>query len=759
MIGPGMMPGGMPGMDPSMMPGAMPGAMPGMPPGIGPGVGLPPMEATPHMAPAPEPIPLTQPVAPPANEEITKSDLEGWRGGLRVKLDRRMKDGATLRDVLSLHLAETLALELKNHEQRIQKLKVWNNQYKGKKQKKSFPHPNAANVAIPLTRSNADTIHVRLDDSVWNKRKIFLLKSRDPEKVNEVRDYEDALEWVCKNMIHLKDRMRPSQQESVKFGTGCGKIVFEKKVRPVMRYATPEEESDKSIKKYSLAGTSRKAVKIVETTYEGPGVYPIAREDFLISSEATEIQDAYLVGFRTPYQRRHQIRAKVKQGLYDKAAVDRLLGDEANATDSEPVSGTADDFDETKKARAESKSIELQKTSYEKPFEIWELWLRYDVDDDGEEDDIVLTFHRGSGEILSGIYNPLFYGFRPFYATRFYPTEHSFDGEGVCEILAPVQEIIDTLLNQAIDAQTIANAPPIILKRDSLMERFKYLAPGKTYFTDENPNEVMFVPQLSGALPDNMNLINFLISMGDRSIGITPSIQGISTSERPVAKETYALLEEANKKFLYGQRQHQNDMTKVGRQLLEVMAQYMPQFTYEATDPATGQKAQKTVYFDAEVIRNYVDVELEASTELMSMETRREVRMAQYQMYSDYMTKAQSIVQAFTSPEVPSEAKKTFIEANRIGVEIMKRISRDFDERDPDNLVYDPFKVVDINKCLMQSADIIAQQQSQQGQPGPPPEGGASPDMSGVAGGPPQGEAPPMGPPPMEQGAPTGQPA
>ena len=27
-----------------------------------------------------------------------------------------------------------------------------------------------------------------------------------------------------------------------------------------------------------------------------------------------------------------------------------------------------------------------------KEFDVWELWTKYDVDEDGEEDDIVLTF-------------------------------------------------------------------------------------------------------------------------------------------------------------------------------------------------------------------------------------------------------------------------------------------------------------------------------------------------------------------------------
>jgi hypothetical protein len=554
-------------------------------------------------------------------------------------------------------------------------------------------------------------------------------------------------------MIKLKDRMRPSQQESVKFGTGCGKIVFERRPRTVYRYATPEEEVTPEIDKYSLDGTPRKAVKYVDTTYEGPAVYAIAREDFIISAEATDIQDAYMVGFRS-YLRRPQMRQKARIKLYDKKAVDRLLGGEWRGGNKPIESGVADDLDEVKKARAESKNIEISKTDYEKPYAVWELWLKYDVDEDGEEDDIVVTFHQESGEILSCIYNPLFYGFRPFYATRFYPTDHSFDGEGICEILAPIQDMVDTLVNQAIDFMTIQNAPPIFVRSGTMLEKMKYLAPGKITVCDDDLQSSLFIPELGRVAPDVMNLIQFLLGFGDRACGITPAVQGISTSERPVFKETSQLLEEANKKFLYGQRQHQNDMTNVGRMILEIMAQYRPEFTYSAVDPQTGQKTEKQVFFDAELIRNWVDVELEAATELMSMEVRRDVRMAQYQMQSDYMTKAAGMAQAVTSPEVPSEMKKAIIEGFRISTELMTRIVRDFDERDPANIIYDPMKVIDIDKCMMQSADIIAQQQAEAQAGGVPPggEGGqnAPPPEQPPSGAP----VPPEAPPPMPQEAP-----
>jgi len=144
-----------------------------------------------------------------------------------------------------------------------------------------------------------------------------------------------------------------------------------------------------------------------------------------------------------------------------------------------------DKEDEVKEGRAESQHKEIKKIESAKPFEIWELWTSYDVDEDGEEDDIVLTFHKESGTILSGIYNPLFIGFKPFVPLVFYPHEYSIDGEGVAEILESVQYELDSLHNQKLDRLTQINNPVVFVRSGSNLEDLEYLEPGKVYVVDD----------------------------------------------------------------------------------------------------------------------------------------------------------------------------------------------------------------------------------------------------------------------------------
>ncbi len=693
--------------------------------------GIPPV-APPVAPPEPE-MGISGAAQTPEPEVITKNDIEGWKGGMKIDLSRVMKGGKSLRDELSLHLGDTLGVELKNHEERVSKLRQWDKQYRGKREPKSFPHQYAANTAPPMTRSDTDVIVVRIHDSIFNRRKYFILKPVDSTYVEKASQMEDALDWYGRNIIRLQDKLVSPLLECVKYGLGMVKIVYESKKRTVYRYASNTELLDDTIQKYSLKGTDAQAVKVVETVYEGPNVYPIPAEDFIISTGATSVPEAYLAGFRF-YLRKEEIKRRAAQGLYDADAADKVANDSK--------------VDENKEERAKNSGLELKKTEYAGLHPLWELWFKYDVDEDGEEDDIVVVFNYENGEILSAIYNPIFTGFRPFFPLRFYPIENSFWGEGACEVLETLQKELDDTHNQRFDLLTLAIAPPIYAKPDVGFEQGQYVAVGTVKIIDGEAldqaykyGEVPNIPPASTAEEDR------IIAYGERALGISPANMGISTSERPVAKDTLALLEENNKKFLFSTRITRSDFANIGRGLLDVMAQYMPHVVYK-----TGPLSQeKSIDIDPAILRDGIMVELEASNETMSQEVRREVRLTEYTMMMDYAEKMAPMLQAFTSPETPSDMKLAILEWGRASQEMLKRVIKDFDERDPEKLIFSPFGVMDVKKCVATSADLLAmQQQAMAGAGGPPgsPGQGQPPAEPGASPAPP---APTSEQPPMEQ--------
>jgi hypothetical protein len=111
--------------------------------------------------------------------EASKNTQTGYKGGMDLPLDKKMKSGGLLREELSTHVQQVLEQELKNQEPRIKNFKKWQKQYKGMKKKKSYPFPKASNIAHPLTRSDTDALYVRVDDSIHNKKKTIICKAID----------------------------------------------------------------------------------------------------------------------------------------------------------------------------------------------------------------------------------------------------------------------------------------------------------------------------------------------------------------------------------------------------------------------------------------------------------------------------------------------------------------------------------------------------------------------------------------------------
>lgn len=646
--------------------------------------------------------------------EESKTSIQGYKGGLDIDLDRKMSDGQVLRDVLSKHVQETLELELQNQESFVRNLSKWQKLYQGKRDPKSFPHEKAANVAVPLTRIMVDTIVSRIMGWLFGKRKIWIVRALQPDYVGLDRKIEDAFDDFQRNVLKLREKLISPLLQTVKMGAGIGKLIYEDKKKTVYVYATEDELKDPGITKYDSGKGKTKLVKQKISTYKGPNFYPVSLEDFVMSSDAIDIQDAYLSGFKITL-RKAELDLRARQGLYYQDAVDKVT--------------SSDRIDETKESRVENQDKELKKTQYEEPYEIWELNIKYDVDEDGEEDDLVIIMHRSSGAMLKAIYNPIFNSFRPFVKLVGSPIEYSWRGEGVCEILQVIQEEADTMHNQRLDRISIINAPPTLTRRGVDLDNFK-LYPGKNYVTDESDLEgVLRVVQIPDIYPSTEREEDRLVSYAYKACGVSPESTGQPTAERPVARETLARLEETNKKFKMIIDNILLGITELGYMLLEFFAQYQPTYTY--SERVGEEFTEKTVQFPTEYIRNCFEVSLQASSDIMSQEMRREVLLTCYQLLSDFMTKQGGMAQAIVSPQIPSDFKKVLLEANAIGVNLLKRIMEDFDMKDSETLVLDIAKAIDVQKAISTSLDLQ-----------PPPPQPPRPGMAGIpAGGmPPGGE-------------------
>jgi hypothetical protein len=649
---------------------------------------------------------------PTAKEKATssKESLTGFKGGLDLDLEKIHSDGQSLRTKLSAHLKTTLDVEIRNQEKLVEKLNKWQRQYKGVKEEKNWPWVGAANVSAPVSRTRTDVTLVRLIESIWSKAMLILVRAMKKELIGTDKKLEEGLNHFLKHTLKLKEKLLSPLLQCVKSGTGIAMLDYAERRRTVYRYATQDEKKDKNVHKYALKGTSDVAVKYVDTLYRGPDIYPIDRADFIVSADATNIQDAYLVGFKKEY-RWPQIELKVRQGLFYSEQANKLRP-------AQP--------EELKVERAKLQGKASEKTRYEEPYKVWALWLNYDVDEDGEEDSIMVNFHHETGAILRAIYNPIFKQFKPFIDYVFYPTEYSLDGEGVCEILENLQEQIDTILNQRLDRGTQMNCPILFVREGSgIAEKLRQLKPGEVIEVDDDLESAIREFRFSDVYPSTFAEEDRLMRYADQAVGVTADIMGQPTADRPVFRETATRLGEAYKKFNYGVENIRRKIVDTVYMILEFFAQYQPEYTYTTKE---GEKiVEKTIDFPIELIRDGLNIELAASGEMFSQEIRQQINLTVYQMLSDDMTKAAGMAQMLENPNVPDGFKKLIMDANRIRITVLTRVLDDYNIKDADELVLDLKKSIteqDIQAAQIKLQQMQQQQQQQQAQT--PPQGGVA---------------------------------
>jgi hypothetical protein len=652
--------------------------------------------------------------------EMTKTSEEGFFGGMQIDLDRLI-DGRRIGDTLKEHGLKTLRFELKNQKERIDKIAVWEEQYAGKFEETDFPFEGAAAISPPFTMININTVAVRIYDALWSKKTFWTITAMEPGFEEIAPEIERQMNWFQKHVLHLKDKLQNPIMQALQTGTGAAKLVYERKVRTTYRNASLKELDDPNVMKYPVYNSKNKAVKNIEEIYNGPNIYELPREDLCVSSDATEFENAYLAAFRFRL-RKPQVMTRVKKGYYLEEPARRVTGIVKE--------------DETKERRAGSQYMKSEKTDYEKPIEFWETYLSYDVDGDGEEDEIVLTLNEQKGELVRAIYHPLFSGFRPFMKITPLPVPFRFDGRGLCEALESIQNEIDYFHSQRINRLIEINAPMILIRAGCGLEKLE-LSPGATFVTEFNINETLKEILFSDVFPSTEREEDRLIAMAQQVCGVTPNVMGMSTAERPVAKETFALIQEANRMFAWMTDNVRKPGIELAYQFLEMFAQYQPVYTY-FDDDGNGAFVERTVNFPLQDIRRGLKIDLTVSSEVINKEIRREVNLAIYQLVSDYMTKMATMIQAVVDSKAPSDIKRVIYEANRISVNVLTMILRDYDVPDPENLVLDLEKVTDKETLIQNSPDLKPQPKQAPAQPQ------AQPGME-MPPGEPQGAMPPPG--------------
>jgi hypothetical protein len=225
---------------------------------------------------------------------------------------------------------------------------------------------------------------------------------------------------------------------------------------------------------------------------------------------------------------------------------------------------------------------------------LYEVWVRFDYDDDGIEEDIVCIWHQKSATLLRALVNPLLHGRRPFSAVPFLPGL-GFYGMGMAEIDEWAQLASSRVLNNIIDNTLLANTIMIGAPAGMNIQPDEPIYPYKTWTL--GPNEDLKAIQMGRPYPGAMQLLGLFGQASEQRSGVSELRQGDVSNlpSRTPAATTQSIMAEGKKRFdMIMGNLREGPLAELGTRILQNLVQISQTdnrwiaFAEEALGPQDG---------------------------------------------------------------------------------------------------------------------------------------------------------------------------
>ena len=500
-----------------------------------------------------------------------------------------------------------------------QNLAAWENQYHGILPTKTEPWEGCANFNVPLTMLGIETLKPRLIESVLGEDpmvRAIPTEATDEETAErterflnwQLRNDMEGLEGQVEESAHLflnpgivvakilqdQDRRQKKYIRTFAPATDMGTIfraIFGQEIPATMEKQDRLEwaghvkdadglERDFRLKFQFLPDAIKVLVEQSSILYEGPRIHLLAPEDFVAPFKGGGDPQRLPWCSQRLWLTEDQLRRKAESGRFYKDAVKDLLepaptGDEAGQTDQ-----AIKDV----RARTEGVTPDPATDVTLDQYEFIECYRRWDMDEDGFEEEIVVWISPHlEGRIFGWDYLDNIYatGRRPFRFGRYLSQPQRLYGLSFPEVIRDIQDEINTIHNQRVDAGTIQNMPGGFFRAGMTMppDRFR-TRPGEWVpLQVEDLRRDLMYHQWNGTPIFGQNEESLLYQYFERLTGITDLALGRQPNRvgaTRTASGTAALLSEAGLRFKTSMEAFQRFWVGIFEDVLALDQQYLP---------------------------------------------------------------------------------------------------------------------------------------------------------------------------------------
>jgi hypothetical protein len=552
-----------------------------------------------------------------------------------------------------------------------------------------FPFVGASNVIFPLTAIHSDPVYSDFMATFHASPHFWNTSPRNESNIEKANSLREALRYINEDFLKLRDVNRVGFLYNVVLGSAVYK----------------DHWMDKSHMKMSYDPTGK--ARLVAKKVSRPAIQHVPLQHFYFPANAVSLDPDHPVApaqwcAQKFWLTKAQIKAKVVEDGdllpgYDKKEVDHVFN-----------------FDRTKE---EPTDEVIQDEGDLNPFEdlkidLFEVWVRYDADGDGIEEDIVVIYHEPTMSILRATYNPFRHGQRPFEILNYLPTFGPY-GMGVAEVNQWAQYTLTKMLNAQVDNALLANTRMFGFPSGSNILPDEPIYPGRQFAL--GPNEQIQEIRLSDTYPSLPQSMFSFLQWAEQRTGVSELRQGNITGlpDRTPASTVLSILREGNKRFDMIISNMREPFTRMGLRLIQNFAQFAKDtpaeqewMNYFISVMGEEQALQifEIIQLSPEEIQREFGITTSATSALANQEVEKQSFVAVLQLVSQIYPQLLQTAQLIDQLPPGTTSHETAVSSYVGGIELLQRLLERFEIQNPE--MYIPNMQVALQSQMQQGAGM-----------------------------------------------------
>jgi hypothetical protein len=449
--------------------------------------------------------------------------------------------------------------------------------YEGKVTVKNDPWKGCANVKTQLVHMSCELLHSRLFPASYNEDLIYY-KPMEKGDVENIENVNKFMGWVIRDM-KLASNIDDGVHNLILDGTVVFKIRWVPEYKWVQRKILIEESKIQKMKRIMMRFIGgNKEHKIPEKKYK------VEYEYKKFESCKVEVCDLEDVGFPT-----YMIPSSTEEDLeyiwhrtYPSYSELKELEAMGNYKNIEKIGTYLEGLltEGTKKSTLDAEGTKITQNKLNYKCEVIEFYDKYDYNNDGVREDIIVTIEKKSRTFLDArsLLAISRINERPFVIGQFIRRTNRMLGKGAGEIAMPFEEEANAIHNQRLDAGTMSIIPFGVYRSGSGFKPENIeLEPGLWVPVDDIndakwvsiSNNVMVSFQEERML---MELLEKVLSVGSYQSGQ----ESDTNRSRSTARGTLAIIQQGEIRFAILGKRVQAPISRVLNKILHQYQDKMP---------------------------------------------------------------------------------------------------------------------------------------------------------------------------------------